>query len=38
VQKLLRQFGSLEQVRNASEQELAGVVGPAAARRIKEQE
>lgn len=38
VQKLLRQFGSLEQVRSASEEELAAVVGPAAARRIKERE
>ncbi|MCC6858747.1 MAG: excinuclease ABC subunit UvrC [Bryobacterales bacterium] len=36
VQKLLRRFGSLEQVRGASEEELAGVVGRAAARRIKE--
>jgi excinuclease ABC subunit C len=33
--KLLRRFGSLERVREASEEELAGVAGPAAARRIR---
>src|SRR5579871_2291433 len=36
VQKLLKQFGSSELVRAASEEELAQVVGRAAARRIKE--
>ena len=36
VQKLLRAFGSSELVRNASEEELARVVGRAAARRVKE--
>ena len=36
VQKLLRHFGSSELVRNASEDELAGVVGRAAARRVRE--
>jgi excinuclease ABC subunit C len=35
VQKLLKRFGSLELVRAAGEQELAGEVGRAAARRIK---
>jgi excinuclease ABC subunit C len=35
VEKLLRQFGSLERVSAATEQELAGVVGAAAARRVK---
>jgi excinuclease ABC subunit C len=35
VQKLLREFGSSERVRAASEEELAAVVGPAAARRVK---
>jgi excinuclease ABC subunit C len=32
--KLLREFGSLERVRAASEQDLAAVVGPVAARRV----
>jgi excinuclease ABC subunit C len=32
--KLLREFGSLERVRAASEEQLAVVVGPAAARRL----
>ena len=36
VQKLLRQFGSSELVRNTSEDELARVVGRAAARRVRE--
>ncbi len=36
VQKLLKQFGSSELVRAASEDELAAVVGRAAARRVKE--
>ena len=35
VQKLLKQFGSSELVRAASEDELAAVVGRAAARRVK---
>jgi excinuclease ABC subunit C len=36
VGKLLRRLGSAKRVREASEEELAGVVGPAAARRIRE--
>src|SRR6266581_2219973 len=36
VQKLLRQFGSSELVRNTSEDELARVVGRAAARRVRD--
>ena len=36
VQKLLRHFGSSELVRGASEDDLAQVVGRAAARRVKE--
>jgi excinuclease ABC subunit C len=36
VQKLLRQFGSSELVRNTSEDKLASVVGRAAARRVRE--
>jgi excinuclease ABC subunit C len=36
VQKLLKQFGSSDLVRAASEDELAAVVGRAAARRVKE--
>jgi ERCC4-type nuclease len=35
VTKLLKQFGSLELVRAASEEELAASVGRAAARRIQ---
>jgi excinuclease ABC subunit C len=35
VQKLLKHFGSSERVRAASEEQLARVVGPAAARRVK---
>jgi len=35
IQKLLRRFGSLEGVRSASGEELAGAVGPAAARRLR---
>jgi excinuclease ABC subunit C len=35
VQKLLKHFGSSELVRAASEEQLAGVVGRAAARRVK---
>jgi excinuclease ABC subunit C len=36
VQKLLRNFGSVERVRAATEQELAVSIGPAAARRLKQ--
>ena len=36
IAKLLREFGSLERVREASLQELAKVIGPAAARRLRE--
>ncbi|HFB97868.1 MAG TPA: excinuclease ABC subunit C, partial [Bryobacterales bacterium] len=36
VQKLLRKLGSAKRVREASEEELAAVVGPATARRIRE--
>ncbi len=36
VQKLLRHFGSSERVRAASEEELAKMAGPAAAKRIRE--
>jgi excinuclease ABC subunit C len=35
VQKLLKHFGSSELVREANEEQLAGVVGRAAARRVK---
>jgi excinuclease ABC subunit C len=35
VRKLLQHFGSAERVRQASQQELAAVIGPAAARRIQ---
>jgi len=35
VQKLLRSFGSLERVRSASDDELAVIVGPAAADRLR---
>jgi excinuclease ABC subunit C len=35
VEKLLRQFGSLDRIRAASETDLAGIVGSAAARRVK---
>jgi excinuclease ABC subunit C len=35
VQKLLREFGSSERVRAATEAELAAAIGPAAARRVK---
>jgi excinuclease ABC subunit C len=35
VQKLLKEFGSSERVRAATESELSVVVGPAAARRVK---
>ena len=34
VQKLLKTFGSLEMVRQASEEALARVIGPMAARRV----
>jgi excinuclease ABC subunit C len=34
VRKLLRQFGSVESVRNASLDELAAALGPAAARKV----
>jgi excinuclease ABC subunit C len=36
IARLLREFGSLERVREASADELAKVVGPAAARRLRE--
>jgi excinuclease ABC subunit C len=36
VQKLLKHFGSSEQVRAAPEEELAKLVGPAAARKVRE--
>jgi excinuclease ABC subunit C len=36
VQKLLKTFGSLDLVRQAREEELAKVVGPAAARRVRQ--
>jgi excinuclease ABC subunit C len=35
VQKLLREFGSLERVRQATAEALARVIGPAAARRVR---
>jgi excinuclease ABC subunit C len=35
VQKLLKELGSSELVRSASEDQLAGIVGRAAARRVK---
>lgn len=34
--KLLREFGSVERVREASEEELAGAVGRSSARRVRE--
>jgi len=36
VQKLLKSFGSLEMVRQAPEEALAKVIGPAAARRVRQ--
>ena len=36
ISRLLREFGSLERVREASAEELAKVVGPAAARRLRD--
>jgi excinuclease ABC subunit C len=36
IAKLLREFGSLERVREASVEELGKVVGPAAARRLRD--
>jgi excinuclease ABC subunit C len=36
IARLLREFGSLERVREASQEELAKVVGAAAARRLRE--
>ncbi|HEY6390058.1 MAG TPA: excinuclease ABC subunit UvrC [Bryobacteraceae bacterium] len=36
ISKLLREFGSLERVRGASPEELAKVIGPSAARRLRE--
>ncbi len=36
VQKLLREFGSADRVTSASEEELAKVIGPAAAKRISD--
>jgi excinuclease ABC subunit C len=35
VRKLLRQFGSVQRVRTASDEALAEVVGPAVARRVR---
>jgi excinuclease ABC subunit C len=35
IQKLLREFGSLEKVREAEESQLAASVGPSAARRLR---
>jgi excinuclease ABC subunit C len=34
--KLLREFGSIQRVQDAAEQELAKVVGPAQAKRVRE--
>jgi excinuclease ABC subunit C len=36
IARLLREFGSLERVREASTEDLAKVIGPAAARRLRE--
>src|SRR5207302_10883274 len=36
IEKLLREFGSLERVREASQQDLSNAIGPVAARRIQE--
>jgi predicted flap endonuclease-1-like 5' DNA nuclease len=36
ITKLLREFGSLERVREASQEELAKLIGPSAARRLRE--
>ena len=36
IAKLLREFGSLESVREASAEDLAKVIGPAAARRLRD--
>jgi excinuclease ABC subunit C len=36
IAKLLREFGSLERVREATPEDLAKVIGPAAARRLRE--
>ena len=36
IAKLLREFGSLERVREAKAEDLAKVIGPAAARRLRE--
>jgi excinuclease ABC subunit C len=36
ISKLLREFGSLERVREASAEDLAKVIGPAAARRLRD--
>ena len=36
IAKLLREFGSLERVREASTEDLATVIGPAAARRLRD--
>jgi excinuclease ABC subunit C len=36
IAKLLREFGSLERVQQASTEELAKVIGPVAARRLRE--
>ncbi len=36
IEKLLREFGSLERVREASQEELAKIAGPVAARKLRE--
>jgi excinuclease ABC subunit C len=36
VEKLLREFGSAERVRNASDPDLVKVIGPVAARKVRE--
>ena len=36
IAKLLREFGSLERVREASSEDLAKIIGPVAARRVRE--
>ena len=38
VEKLLREFGSLERVRLASDEELGRVIGPAAVKKLRELE
>jgi excinuclease ABC subunit C len=36
VEKLLKRFGSVERVKEAAEDDLAGVVGPSSARKVKQ--